>query len=116
MRLGTKERPGRTKTWSVPDSSCSGHKEKGPRERAFPSSSSSSAKRLLQCGFDGALPREQQGALALSAIRVATSLMPVVFLLLAVWVARGYPLDRAAHERILQAIARRAALGASSGG
>jgi len=68
------------------------------------------------CGFDGALPREQQGALALSAIRVATSLMPVVFLLLAVWVARGYPLDRAAHERILQAIARRAAPGASSGG
>ncbi len=68
------------------------------------------------CGFDGALPREQQGALALSAIRVSTSLVPAVFLLLAVWVARGYALDRAAHGRILEAIARRAALSAGSGG
>jgi len=68
------------------------------------------------CGFDGALPREQQGPLALSAIRVATSLMPAVFLLLAVWIARGYPLDRAAHDRIRLAIARRAGVGGSSGG
>jgi Na+/melibiose symporter-like transporter len=68
------------------------------------------------CGFDGALPREQQGALALSAIRISTSLVPAVFLLLAVWVGRGYPLDRAAHERIVQAIARRAALTAESTG
>ena len=57
------------------------------------------------CGFDGSLPREQQGALALSAIRVSTSLVPAVFLLFAVWVARGYALDRAAHARILEAIA-----------
>ncbi len=67
------------------------------------------------CGFDGTLPREQQGPLALSAIRISTSLVPAVFLLLAVWVARGYRLDRAAHARILQAIAQRAAVGARSG-
>ena len=68
------------------------------------------------CGFDGAIPREQQAPLALSAIRVSTSLVPAVFLVFAVWVARGYPLDRAAHERILQAIARRAAVGGGSAG
>jgi GPH family glycoside/pentoside/hexuronide:cation symporter len=68
------------------------------------------------CGFDGALPREQQSALALSAIRVSTSLVPAAFLLLAAWIARGYPLDRAAHVRIVEAIARREALRASSGG
>ena len=67
------------------------------------------------CGFDGALPREQQAGLALEAIRISTSLVPAVFLVLAVWVARGYALDRAAHGRILAAIAQRAALGASSG-
>ena len=59
------------------------------------------------CGFDGSLPREQQSELALTAIRASTALVPAVFLLLAVWVARGYGLDRAAHARILDAIARR---------
>ena len=53
------------------------------------------------CGFDGSLAREQQAPLALEAIRVSTSLVPAGFLLLAIWVARGYPLDRAAHARIL---------------
>ena len=61
------------------------------------------------CGFDGSLPREQQGELALTAIRASTALVPAVFLLLAVQVARGYGLDRAAHARILDAIARREA-------
>jgi Na+/melibiose symporter-like transporter len=61
------------------------------------------------CGFDGSLAREQQGELALSAIRASTSLVPAVFLIFSVWVARGYALDRAAHARILEAIARRAA-------
>jgi len=68
------------------------------------------------CGFDGALPREQQTAIALEAIRVSTSLVPAVFLLLAVWVARGYPLDRAAHERIVAAIAQRARAAPGSAG
>jgi GPH family glycoside/pentoside/hexuronide:cation symporter len=68
------------------------------------------------CGFDGALPREQQSALALSAIRVSTSIVPAAFLLLAAWIARAYPLDRAAHARIVEAIARRETLRASSGG
>ncbi len=68
------------------------------------------------CGFDGSLPREQQAPLALEAIRVSTSLVPAAFLLLAVWIARGYPLDRAAHARILQAIARRSELESSSAG
>jgi GPH family glycoside/pentoside/hexuronide:cation symporter len=66
------------------------------------------------CGFTGGVPREQQPALALSAIRVLTSLAPALLLLLAVAVARGYPLDRVAHARILDAIASRAA--ARSGG
>jgi len=62
------------------------------------------------CGFDGALPRDQQAPLALSAIRVCTSLVPACFLVLAVAVALGYPLDRAAHARIVEAIGRRDAL------
>jgi sugar (glycoside-pentoside-hexuronide) transporter len=68
------------------------------------------------CGFDGTLAREQQAPLALEAIRVSTSLVPAGFLLLAIWTARGYPLDRAAHERILQAIARRSAASSGSAG
>jgi Na+/melibiose symporter-like transporter len=59
------------------------------------------------CGFDGSRAREQQDELALSAIRASTSLVPAVFLICSVWVARGYTLDRAAHVRILEAIARR---------
>ena len=70
---------------------------------------------LDACGFVGGLPREQQAPLALSAIRILTSLVPAVCLLLAVWIACGYPLDRAAHERILQAIDRRRELDESSG-
>jgi sugar (glycoside-pentoside-hexuronide) transporter len=62
------------------------------------------------CGFDGSLAREQQAPLALEAIRVSTSLVPAGFLVLAIWVARGYPLDRAAHARILEAIVRRSAV------
>jgi GPH family glycoside/pentoside/hexuronide:cation symporter len=61
------------------------------------------------CGFVGGLPREEQAPLALDAIRVLTSLVPAGLLLLAVLVARGYPLDRAAHTRILDEIERRAA-------
>ena len=68
------------------------------------------------CGFDGSLPRGQQAPLALAAIRVSTSLVPAFFLVLAVAVALGYPLDRAAHRRILEAIARRAAAEGVSGG
>ena len=56
-------------------------------------------------------------ALALSAIRVSTSLVPAVFLLLAV-VGRARLSRSTARRtrRILEAIARRAALGAGSGG
>jgi sugar (glycoside-pentoside-hexuronide) transporter len=61
------------------------------------------------CGFVGGLPREQQAPSALLAIRVLTSLVPAIFLLFAVVVARRYPLDRAAHTRILEAIEQRAA-------
>jgi sugar (glycoside-pentoside-hexuronide) transporter len=68
------------------------------------------------CGFVGGLPREQQAPLAVSAIRVLTSLAPALFLLGAVLVARRYPLDRAAHARILEGIRLRAAAPAASGG
>jgi sugar (glycoside-pentoside-hexuronide) transporter len=61
------------------------------------------------CGFAGGLPREAQAPLAIDAIRALTSLVPALFLLAAVLVARRYPLDRAAHARILEAIRQRAA-------
>jgi GPH family glycoside/pentoside/hexuronide:cation symporter len=66
------------------------------------------------CGFLGGVPREQQAPAALSAIRILTSLVPAVFLLGAVWIARGYPLDRAAHTRILDAIEQRTAAARAS--
>jgi GPH family glycoside/pentoside/hexuronide:cation symporter len=34
-------------------------------------------------------------------IRVLTSIVPAAFLALGIWIARGYPLTRAAHARIL---------------
>jgi sugar (glycoside-pentoside-hexuronide) transporter len=71
---------------------------------------------LDMAGFAGNLPREQQSQQALTAIRVLTSLVPAIFLVGAVWVARSYPLDREAHQRIVSEIARRDEARAASGG
>jgi sugar (glycoside-pentoside-hexuronide) transporter len=50
---------------------------------------------------------EQQSETALQAIRWLTALAPPLFLLLGVWLLRGYPLTRARHEQILNALAAR---------
>jgi GPH family glycoside/pentoside/hexuronide:cation symporter len=55
----------------------------------------------------GGVPREAQSEFALQTIRVMTSLLPAIFLALAVWVALGYPLGRAAHERVLDQLEKR---------
>jgi len=55
-------------------------------------------------GFVGGRPQPES---ALTAIRVLTSLAPAVFLVLAVWLAIGYPITRARHREILREIARR---------
>ncbi|MFQ5416670.1 MAG: MFS transporter [Myxococcota bacterium] len=60
------------------------------------------------CGYvGGGVPREAQSELALQTIRVLTTLAPAVFLALAIWVALGYPLSRAAHEQVLEQLKRR---------
>ena len=69
------------------------------------------------CGFDGALAAraaERRSRSRRSA--VSPRCVPAAFLLLAAWIARGYPLDRAAHARILEAIARRETLRPGSAG
>jgi sugar (glycoside-pentoside-hexuronide) transporter len=50
---------------------------------------------------------EQQSPSALQAIRWLTALAPPVFLLLGVWLLRGYPLTRDRHAAILRALAAR---------
>lgn len=55
----------------------------------------------------GFVQGSEQTELARQAIRCLTSLAPAVFLGLAIWLARGYPLTRAAHARILSQLAER---------
>jgi len=50
---------------------------------------------------------DEQSPAAISGIRVLTSLAPAFFLALSIWVARGYPLTRAAHARILEQLEAR---------
>jgi GPH family glycoside/pentoside/hexuronide:cation symporter len=68
---------------------------------------------LSLAGFD----REstEQPAAALTTIRVTTCLVPILFLLSALVLARRYPLGRARHEEILQALGRRHAVGPEAG-
>ena len=40
-------------------------------------------------------------------IRVLTGVVPALFLALGIWIARGYPLTRAAHARILSRLEAR---------
>jgi sugar (glycoside-pentoside-hexuronide) transporter len=62
---------------------------------------------LELAGYDGGAPRAEQSALALETIRVLTSLVPAFFLGLAIWVALGYPLGRAAHQQVLDQLYQR---------
>jgi sugar (glycoside-pentoside-hexuronide) transporter len=59
---------------------------------------------------------EQQSPRALQAIRWLTALAPPAFLLVGVWMLRGYPLSRARHDEILRALEARDAGGATTGG
>jgi len=65
---------------------------------------------LDAAGYVGGIPRESQAELALQTVRVLTSLVPIAFLALAIWVAMGYPLSRAAHQQVLDQILRRNAV------
>jgi Na+/melibiose symporter-like transporter len=58
---------------------------------------------------------EEQPQAAITAIRWLTSVGPIVFLALSIWFARGYPLTREAHERILDALSARDAAAAGEG-
>ena len=63
---------------------------------------------LEAAGYQGGgVAREAQSEFAIQTIRVLTSVVPAIFLLLAIWVARGYPLSRAAHGRILEQLRER---------
>jgi GPH family glycoside/pentoside/hexuronide:cation symporter len=55
----------------------------------------------------GDVPKAPQTPFVLETIRVLTSLVPALFLALAIWVALGYPLSRAAHQSILDQLRRR---------
>jgi Na+/melibiose symporter-like transporter len=59
---------------------------------------------------------ERQSERALQAIRWLTALAPPLFLVLGVWLLRGYPLTRARHEQILGALAERQRAEATSAG
>jgi GPH family glycoside/pentoside/hexuronide:cation symporter len=59
---------------------------------------------LDAAGYVGGAPRELQTGMALQTIRVFASLVPAFFLLLAIRVAMGYPLGRAAHQQVLEQI------------
>jgi len=49
----------------------------------------------------------EQNATTLTAIRLLTTVGPAVFLALAVWLARGYPLTREVHARITEQLTKR---------
>lgn len=58
-------------------------------------------------GFQKLGPGEAQPEAARQAIRWLTALSPCAFLLAGVWVARGYPLGRERHARIVAELAAR---------
>lgn len=65
-------------------------------------------------GLLGFQKGEEQNAQTVTAIRWLTSVAPAACLLVSAWFARGYPLTRARHREILEALERREA--ARSGG
>jgi sugar (glycoside-pentoside-hexuronide) transporter len=62
---------------------------------------------LFALGALGFTRGEEQDPRALHGIRVLTSVVPAFFLALAIWIARGYPLTRAAHARIVSRLEAR---------
>ena len=50
---------------------------------------------------------EPKSEATLQTIRVLTAVVPAIFLALGIWIARGYPLTRAAHARILSRLEAR---------
>jgi GPH family glycoside/pentoside/hexuronide:cation symporter len=62
---------------------------------------------LLLLGALGYTQGGQQNEATLTAIRLLTSLGPMLFLALGAWIAWGYPLTRGAHGRILARLAAR---------
>ena len=62
---------------------------------------------MLLLGALGLSKGEDQNAATVTAIRVLTTLAPAIFLALAIWIARGYPLTREKHARIVERIAAR---------
>ncbi len=50
---------------------------------------------------------EPKSEVTLQTIRVLTAVVPALFLALGIWIARGYPLTRAAHARILSRLEAR---------
>jgi GPH family glycoside/pentoside/hexuronide:cation symporter len=52
-------------------------------------------------GAIGLEPGAPKSEATLQTIRVLTAVVPAFFLALGIWIARGYPLTRAAHARIL---------------
>jgi sugar (glycoside-pentoside-hexuronide) transporter len=62
---------------------------------------------LFVLGQAGFRKGEQQPPAAIHAIRWLASVVPALLLLISAWFARGYPLTRAAHARILAQLAAR---------
>jgi Na+/melibiose symporter-like transporter len=62
---------------------------------------------MLLLGALGFSKGEEQNTETVTAIRLLTTLAPAAFLALAIWIARGYPLTREKHARIVERIAAR---------
>jgi sugar (glycoside-pentoside-hexuronide) transporter len=62
---------------------------------------------LFVLGGLGYAQGDEQNSAAIGGIRVLTSLAPACFLALSIWIARGYPLTREAHARILEQLEAR---------
>lgn len=62
---------------------------------------------LTLLGLLGFTKGEEQPEAAVTTIRLLTSIGPCIFLAASIWFARAYPLTRAEHGRILDALAAR---------
>jgi len=67
------------------------------------------AMALALLGFLGFTKDGEQNERVVQAIRLLTSVAPVVFLALSIWIIRAYPLDRKAHADILRRLHAREA-------
>jgi Na+/melibiose symporter-like transporter len=62
---------------------------------------------MLLLGALGLSKGEEQNAATVTAIRLLTTLVPAIFLALAIWIAHEYPLTREKHARIVARLAER---------